>query len=295
MRALVVAAEVVLVCVTLCNSRGLADEVAAPPAVVAPEPQIMLQVQMLQLDRTLLGEIPGEVDDAGRLVRLQALETIVPRNIDGSVIVPRRDALVASTLSDENTLNEIVDAWRRQGDVLTTIAAPTIVTVAGRPASIVSGGTVKVPVPQPLGRVGWEQRPYGTAVDFRATIDERGVVHLNAFCRHSHLDSKHNVTINGYTLPGLIVDFEGNVTAELRSGQTLLVSGMRRTADNNGRLHKIENILILKPTVFEPDADVSQASATLPAPRANSPQTAEASPIPSAATPRRRLLRNVWR
>ena len=105
------------------------------------------------------------------------------------------------------------------------LAEPNLVTVSGRPAYFNEGGEIPIIVPQSLGTVSTQYRPYGTQVDFVPIVLGNGAIRLEVRPRISQLDYTHSVTFNGTTVPALVVR-EVDTGVEMRAGQTLAIAGL---------------------------------------------------------------------
>jgi pilus assembly protein CpaC len=115
-----------------------------------------------------------------------------------------------------------------QDNVAKIVADPKLVTVSGRPARFLQGGEFPVLVPQSLGTVSVEYRPYGTELDFVPIVMGNGVIRLELRPRVSEPDPGLSVTINGTTVPALTIR-EVDTGVEMRAGQTLAIAGLVQT------------------------------------------------------------------
>jgi pilus assembly protein CpaC len=83
-------------------------------------------------------------------------------------------------------------------------------------------------VPQSLGTVSIEYRPYGTELDFVPIVMGNGIIRLELRPRVSEPDPALSVTINGTTVPALTIR-EVDTGVEMRAGQTLAIAGLVQT------------------------------------------------------------------
>jgi pilus assembly protein CpaC len=118
-----------------------------------------------------------------------------------------------------------------QDNVAKILADPKLVTVSGRPARFLQGGEFPVLVPQSLGTVSVQYRPYGTELDFVPIVMGNGVIRLELRPRVSEPDPALSVTINGTTVPALTIR-EVDTGVEMRAGQTLAIAGLVQTRTN---------------------------------------------------------------
>ena len=111
-----------------------------------------------------------------------------------------------------------------QKNVAKVVAEPQLVTVSGRPASFLVGGTFPIIVASAFYQsVQWRQ--YGTRVDFVPIVLGNGAIRLEVRPSVSELDPAQGTTVNGTTIPGIVVR-EVDTGAELRVGQTLALAGL---------------------------------------------------------------------
>jgi pilus assembly protein CpaC len=111
-----------------------------------------------------------------------------------------------------------------QKNVAKVLSEPQLMTVSGRPASFLVGGSFPIIVASAFYQsVQWRQ--YGTKVDFVPIVLGNGAIRLEVRPSVSELDYAQGTTINGTTIPGIVVR-EVDTGAELRAGQTLALAGL---------------------------------------------------------------------
>ena len=142
----------------------------------------------------------------------------------GTVVTTGGETFVTSVLSAGNQFIGALDALR-QDDLAKVLAEPNVVTVSGRPAYFNAGGEFPVLVPQSLGTVSIQYRPYGTQVDFVTIVLGNGRVRLEVRPRVSEIDAARSVTVNGLNVPALKVR-EIDTGVEMQTGQTLAIGGL---------------------------------------------------------------------
>ncbi|HWA99337.1 MAG TPA: pilus assembly protein N-terminal domain-containing protein, partial [Pirellulales bacterium] len=113
----------------------------------------------------------------------------------------------------------------REDDLAKILAEPILVTNSGRPANFNSGGEFPILVPQSLGTVSIQYKPYGTQVDFVPIVLGNGWIRLEVRPRVSEIDPTRSVVINNNTVPALRVR-EIDTGVEMRPGQTLAIAGL---------------------------------------------------------------------
>jgi pilus assembly protein CpaC len=124
----------------------------------------------------------------------------------------------------------VLDALR-QDDLAKILAEPTLVTISGRPAQFLAGGSFYI-VPQGLAASQPINVPYGTKLDFVPIVLGNGRIHLDVRPKISEIDP--SLTVQGY--PGLL-EREAETGVEMQAGQTLAIAGLVQTvieAENKG-------------------------------------------------------------
>jgi pilus assembly protein CpaC len=124
----------------------------------------------------------------------------------------------------------VLDAMQ-QDNMAKILAEPTLVTVSGRPASFLAGGSFYI-VPQGLAASAPINVPYGTKLDFVPIVLGNGRIHLDVRPKVSQIDP--SLSVQGY--PGLL-ERQAETGVELQAGQTLAIAGLvqsRVESENRG-------------------------------------------------------------
>jgi pilus assembly protein CpaC len=108
--------------------------------------------------------------------------------------------------------------------VAKVIAEPKLMTVSGRPAQFMVGGSFPIIIASAFYQsVQW--RNYGTQVDFVPIVLGNGAIRLEVRPQVSELDPSQGTTVNGTTVPAVIIR-QVDTAAELRAGETLALAGL---------------------------------------------------------------------
>lgn len=105
------------------------------------------------------------------------------------------------------------------------LAEPNIVAVSGRPSVFRAGGEIPIPVPQGLGNIAIEYKPFGTQVDFLPIVLGNGKIRLEVRPHISELDFANALTINNSQVPALS-DRMADTAVEMNAGQTFAIAGL---------------------------------------------------------------------
>lgn len=115
--------------------------------------------------------------------------------------------------------------WLNERNLAKILAEPNIVAVSGRPAQFNEGGEIPILVPQSLGQIAIEYKPFGTQVDFLPIVLGNGKIRLEVRPRISDLDFANAVTINDLQVPALSVR-QVDTAVEMHAGQTFAIAGL---------------------------------------------------------------------
>lgn len=134
----------------------------------------------------------------------------------------------------------------QQKNIAKILAEPNIVAVSGRPAQFNEGGEIPILIPQSLGQVAIEYKPFGTQVDFLPIVLGNGKIRLEVRPRVSDLDFANAVTINDTRIPALTVR-QVDTAVEMNAGQTFAIAGLiqQRTNTQNAGIPLLADIPIL--------------------------------------------------
>jgi pilus assembly protein CpaC len=124
------------------------------------------------------------------------------------------------------TWTALIDALREDG-LVKILARPTLITLSGQSANFLAGGEFPVPVPQGLGTVGIEYKPFGVGLIFTPTVLSKDKISIQVTPEVSELDFSTAVQIEGFVTPG-ITTRRASTTVELADGQSFAIAGLLR-------------------------------------------------------------------
>ncbi|MEN1679503.1 MAG: pilus assembly protein N-terminal domain-containing protein [Planctomycetota bacterium] len=148
-------------------------------------------------------------------------------------------------VNGSNQFFGLLDALQ-QHNLAKILAEPNIVAVSGRPAQFNEGGEIPILIPQGLGQVSIEYKPFGTQVDFLPIVLGNGNIRLEVRPRVSDLDPSNGVSLNNVNIPALTVR-EVDTAVEMKAGQTFALAGLiqRRTEAINRGLPILADMPVL--------------------------------------------------
>lgn len=109
--------------------------------------------------------------------------------------------------------------------VAKTLSEPTLVASSGEKAHFIVGGEYPIPVPDPLGRVIIQFKPYGTQLTFTPTVVGQDQIHLLLDAVVSDIDKQNVTTVGSSQVPG-IVTRESSTSVRMRDGQSFAIAGL---------------------------------------------------------------------
>lgn len=130
-------------------------------------------------------------------------------------------------IGDNNIFNAYITALRTE-NLLKILAEPEVLALNGRPALLLSGGEFPILVPQSLGTVSIEYKPFGVQLEAVPVVLGGGSLRLELQPQVSDRDFSNSVTVSGNTIPALTVR-KVNTQVEMKFGQTLMLAGLIST------------------------------------------------------------------
>ena len=192
--------------------------------------QVMMRVKILEVQRTKLERLGFNFSYASAGGFLFGIPGLVS---PAAIVGPARGAAAAGAgsttvgfgvVNNNSTFNGFIDALKQE-QLLKVHAEPNLVTMNGRPAQLLSGGELPVPVAQGLGNASIQYRPFGTRLEAVPLVLDQARVRIEVFAEVSGLDYSNAVTLNGFTTPALLTR-NANTQVELGFGQTLVIAGL---------------------------------------------------------------------
>ncbi len=202
--------------------------------VPSSDPQILLKVRFVSVDRTKEQQLGINLFSTGFGNVLGSVST--GQYTPPTVVAGAAGASAVSVTTDNNifgflpglNLGETLEALESQ-EVVQVLAEPNLLATNGKEASFLAGGEFPYPVVQgtssgaPAVTISYQE--YGIRLNFIPTITPRGTIRLQVAPEVSSLDYTNEVTISGFTVPG-IDDRKVNTEVELGDGQSFVIGGL---------------------------------------------------------------------
>ena len=198
--------------------------------------QVMLEVRVAEITRTLTRRLGINIfynrnGDFG-ISTLGNLANLVPP-INAEIITGPLGWTVSPAVnsffrfsSGKSTWTGLIDALNEDG-LIKVLAEPTLIALSGQTANFLAGGEFPVPVPQGLGTVAIEYKPFGVGLQFAPTVLSSKKINMRVSPEVSDLDFSTAVQFEGFVIPGLRTR-RTTTTVELADGQSFAIAGLLR-------------------------------------------------------------------
>ncbi len=197
--------------------------------------QVMLEVRVSEMSRSLgrrlgINFVVGSQGSIGTSLvgNLATIEEFIGSGRAGSLELEFSETInsLFHIAAGNVIFTQFMDALKEEG-LIRVLAEPNLITLSGQTASFLAGGEFPVPVPQGLGTVGIEYKPFGVALSFTPTVLSDDKIHLKVMPEVSELDFTTAVSIQGVAVPG-ITTRQVSTTIELADGQSFAIAGLLR-------------------------------------------------------------------
>lgn len=196
--------------------------------------QVALHVKVMEVSRTKLRQLGLDWKFIGDNLEItQGAAGILAQA--GGLPGAGADTVRFAIFGDASQFLGYLQALRSQ-DLVKLLSEPTLVTMTGRPATFLSGGSFPIIVPSGLGNYTVQWREYGTRVDFVPMVLGNGTIRLEVRGSVSELDPARGVEFQGFKVPG-VAERNVDTSVELQAGQSLALAGLlqnRVEAQNKG-------------------------------------------------------------
>jgi len=192
--------------------------------------QVMLEVKIAEMHRNVLERLGVDLAAAtssfsvytflNELIQLGELES----GTSGLYYNTDNTTGIVNGSIGSMDITGFLDVLKQNG-LIKILAEPTLICRSGEQAQFLAGGEIPIPVPQGLGSVAVEFKPYGVALAFTPAVLSQNRISLKVFPEVSELDYTNALTISGYTIPAL-TSRRASTTVELGDGQSFAIAGL---------------------------------------------------------------------
>jgi pilus assembly protein CpaC len=221
------------------RAKNVINLLEAPPL---PEPrQILLQVKFAAVDRVALSQIGFNLFSLNDKVlgSTTTQQFSQPRfgqfqTQDGELPSSRvnfADLLNLFAFRPDLNIGLTIKALQ-QRNLLQILAEPNLITVEGKEASFLAGGSFPFPTitSTPTGGgtapvVTVQFKPFGVKLDFTPVVTAQGAIQLKVAPEVSSLDFSNAVTLQGFTIPALS-QRRAETEVVLKDGESFAIAGL---------------------------------------------------------------------
>jgi len=197
---------------------------------VAGVQQVQLDAVIAFVDRSLTRQMGVDWFSSGAHHSLASTISgfLIPGQIAGSATGGLQTAgspnFTLTLMNSEETLDVALKALKDES-LSKIMAQPTVVTLSGRSATLLSGGQQAVPQSGGLGTTTVTFIDFGTSLSVLPIVLGNGKIRLEVEPEVSQLNAAAGVTANGVSVPGRTVE-RVHSTVEMEPGQTLVIGGL---------------------------------------------------------------------
>jgi pilus assembly protein CpaC len=196
--------------------------------VPAEEPQIMLHVRFIDVDRSASQQLGLAIATAaGNQYTGASTGAAGGPGIDSTGTFSLSNALNVFLFRKDINLGAAIQALEAK-NLAETLSEPNVLALNGQQASFLSGGQFPVPMVQgssSLGTVTITYEEYGIRLTFLPVVTPRGTIQLQVNPEVSALDYANAVSLGGFTVPATSVR-RIRTEVELEEGQSFVIAGL---------------------------------------------------------------------
>jgi pilus assembly protein CpaC len=221
------------------RAKNVVNLLQSPPA--AEPRQIMLQVKFAAVDRTALSQIGFNLFSTNDkfLGALSTQQFSSPRfgelqSQNGNPPSPAvnfSDLLNLFAFRPDINIGATIKALQER-NVLEILAEPNLITLEGKDASFIAGGSFPYPTitTTPTGGatapvITVQFKPFGVKLDFTPTVTPQGSIDLKVAPEVSSLDYANAVVLQGFTIPALS-QRRAETEVVLKDGESFAIAGL---------------------------------------------------------------------
>ena len=206
-----------------------------PPA----EPrQILLQVKFAAIDRVALTQIGFNLFSTNpKMIGTTTTEQFTPprfsqlQPVGNGQTVNFSDLLNLFAFRPDLNIGATIKALQ-ENDLLQILAEPNLITVEGKAASFLAGGSFPFPTitTTPTGGatapvITVQFKPFGVKLEFTPTVTPQGSIDLQVSPEVSSLDFANAVTLQGFVIPALS-QRRADTEVILKDGESFAIAGL---------------------------------------------------------------------
>jgi pilus assembly protein CpaC len=197
--------------------------------------QVLLHLRVMEVSRTKLRAMGFDFaqlsnGNMNSLVRSGVGSLIGVPTDEGKLPISTSSTFQFGVVDGNSAFFGVLEAMRKD-NMMKILSEPTLVTVSGRPAQFLSGGSVPVMTGGGLGiPANTEYKDYGTQIDFVPIVLGNGKIRLEVRPEISEVDESRSLE----SQPAFRVR-KADTGVEMAAGQTLAIAGLIQTVVESQR------------------------------------------------------------
>lgn len=209
--------------------------------------QVMLEVRVAEMSRSVVKRLGfnfiSTLNSFSFYSFLNNLTQFTPQG-DGNILLNKVNGIVNYS-TDNFSIRGYFDALKANG-LVRTLAEPTLTCVSGESADFLVGGEIPIPIPQALGNIAIEFKPFGIGLSFTPTVMSSGLINLQVSPEVSELDYARKAEIKGFMIPA-ITTRRASTVVDLADGQSFAIAGLisDQLRENSNRFPGLGDVPIL--------------------------------------------------
>lgn len=227
----------------LQDEQGTADELIVNLMEVHGEQQVMLQVKIVEAERSVIKELGVDLraNDPNELSATTLFGATPFSSAGGGTNaigfsggqgiglsqdpVGSMSAFLDTGLNGIGTLGLFLQALEEE-NLINILAEPNLTSVSGQQAGFLAGGEFPVPTGRDqVGNIVIEFREFGVSLNFRPVVLSQDRISLQLNTEVSSLDNANAIVLADLTVPGLDIR-RAETTIEIPSGGSLMIAGL---------------------------------------------------------------------
>ena len=208
--------------------------------------QVMLEVRVAEMTRTAMKRMGINLfGTISNFTFYSFLNNLSELSSDGSRVLLNNINGVVQYSNGSTSINGLFDALKANG-LIRTLAEPNLTCVSGESADFLVGGEVPIPIPQALGQIAVEFKPFGIGLQFTPTVLSSGLINLRVSPEVSELDYSKKVNFGGYEIPA-VTTRKASTTVDLADGQSFAIAGLisDQLKENSNRFPGLGDVPVL--------------------------------------------------
>ena len=222
--------------------------------------QVMLEVKVAEMSRVALKRLGVNFAGSSNGDQFYSfLNNLTGLDPDKGVInMSSKIQGVIRTTIGGTVLDVFLDALKKDG-LVKILAEPNLVCISGETANFLAGGELPIPLPQALGTVAVDWKPFGVGLQFTPVVLSDKHINLKVQPEVSDLDYSRAISYDGFEIPAISTR-RSTTTIELGDGQSFAIAGLIKDTlrENVNKFPYLGDLPVLGPLFRSSDFEKNQ-------------------------------------